>query len=123
MMAWMGSTAGFQPEIVPSSVANRNWLGANAPPWLTAKPLVGLNTLPVGAPPGPPPGSGMVTAGGTAFPLTLYDVARPVPLSDTSHGPVGLWDRPQELTRFGSWNLATPARSETRFRWTYDPPA
>src|SRR3989442_2573798 len=122
MMAWVAATVGFQPEMVPSSVAKMTRLGPDAPPSLTTKSLVGLKALPVGAPPGPPPGRGMVTTGGTPMPLPLYRVARPVPLSDTSQGPVGLWDRPHALTGLESWNLATPGRSETRFRCTYDPP-
>src|SRR5437588_209241 len=102
MMAWVRSTLGFQPEMVPSSVAKRNWLGPDALPSVMTKSLVLLKTLPVGAPPGPPPGSGMLTTGGTPMPLLLYRVDRPVPLSEICQGPVGLCDRPQGLTRFGS---------------------
>src|SRR6266849_1456716 len=121
MMASVGSTLGFQPEIVPSSVAKRNWLGPEALPCLTTKSSVLLKTLPVGAPPGFPFGRGMVTAGPTRMPLPSYCVPKPVPLSDTSQGPDGLCDKPQALTRFGSWNSAILGRSDTRFVWTYSP--
>src|SRR6266567_1946834 len=121
-MALCRSTLGFQPDIVPSSVAKMKRPGLFPE---TAKSLVPLKTLPVGAeivPGGLPPGGGMVTTsciGGeptwTAVPSPLYTVDTPVPLSETHQGLVGLCDRPQELTRFGSWNLAILGRSETRF--------
>src|SRR5262245_62019456 len=98
MMAWVESTVGFQPEIVPSSVANTNWLRPDTLPFVTTKSVVLLKTLPVAAPPSPPPGAGMVTTGGSPMPLLLYRVERPVPLSDTCQGPVGLCDSPQALT-------------------------
>ena len=62
-------TLGFQPEIVPSSVAKMKILGFDAGPCGTgtAKSLVGLKTFPVGAavvPAGLPAGGGIVTTSG-----------------------------------------------------------
>src|SRR6266705_4885596 len=132
MMALVGSALGFQPDIVPSSVAKMKRLGPDPFGPVTTKSLVPLKILPVGAevvPAGLPPGGGMVTTsciGGeptwSAVPSPLYTVATPVPLSETHQGLVGLCDRPQELTRFGSWNLAILGRSETRFVCRENPP-
>ncbi len=44
-----GGTFGFQPRIVPPSVANRNTDGPEEPAWWTLKPVPPLNTSPVGA--------------------------------------------------------------------------
>src|SRR5713226_1420670 len=104
-MAWVRSTLRFQPDIVPSSVAKMNRLGPDIPFSETTKPLGPLKTLPVGAavvPAGLPAGGGIVTTSGTAVPSPLYKVATPAPLSDTHQGLVGLCDRPQGLSRFGS---------------------
>src|SRR5262245_25975170 len=98
MMAWVASTLGFQPEIVPSSVAKMNWLAKDFPPLLMTKSGVLLNTLPVGAAVFTPAGVGIVTAGMTGMTgmpllmllLVLYRVERPVPLSETCQGPFGL---------------------------------
>ena len=96
------------------------------------KPVVGLNTTPVGAdivPAGEPEGAGTVTTsgwaggGGWATPAPLYNVATPIPLSEAQIGlPVELAS-PQGLTRFGSRNVAIPGRSETRLFWVYCAPA
>src|SRR6266699_1230674 len=63
-------------------------------------------------------GGGMVTTSGEptgkGVPSPLYSVDTPLPLSETHQGVAGPCDRPQELTRFGSWNLAILGRSETR---------
>src|SRR6266700_4238915 len=59
MMAWVGSTVGFQPAIVPSSVAKRNLAGPEAPLSETTNPSgVGLNAVPVGEPIAPEPADG-----------------------------------------------------------------
>src|SRR6266699_4451032 len=121
-MAWVTSTVRFQPEIVPSSVANMNRLGPERPFSETTKSLVPLKTLPVGAavvPAGLPFGGGIVTTSGeptgNGVPSPLYRVDTPLPLSETHQGLVGLCDRPQGLTRFESVKRAKPGMSETRF--------
>jgi hypothetical protein len=59
VIAWVGSTAGFQPAMVPSSVANRNRAGADTPFLDTARPSgVGLNAVPSGVPAAPGPADG-----------------------------------------------------------------
>src|SRR5712691_207337 len=117
-MAWVRSAAGFQPDIVPSSVAKMKRLGPAPLLVATTKPLVPLKTLPVGAavvPAGLPLGGGIVTTSGTAVPSPLYKVATPAPLSDTHQKVVGPCDRPQGLSRFASVKVARPGMSETRF--------
>src|SRR5262252_5189081 len=109
-MACVMSTVGFQPEMVPSSVAKRNWLGPERLLSATTKSLVPLKTLPVGAavvPAGLLAGGGIVITGWVPTPAASYCVARPLPLSETTQGPVGLCDSPQELTRFESVSSAT----------------
>jgi hypothetical protein len=68
----------------------------------------GLDTVPVGFPPG------MVTSKKwlTGLPLGSpgYKGLRPVPLSDSQNAPpLGLSEMPHGLTRFGSRISATPA--------------
>src|SRR6266487_1352349 len=109
-IARVWSTVGFQPDIVPSSVAKMKRLGPETPPSVTTKPLVPLKTLPVGAELVPPAGGGMVTTSGdapgdnglTGVPFPSYRVDTPVPLSEIHQGLVELCDRPQGLTRFES---------------------
>ena len=61
-MAAAGFTLGLQPEIVPSSVANRNTAPPDLPPADTANSLPGLKTWPVGEPvAAAPAAAGMVT--------------------------------------------------------------
>src|SRR5436190_17682985 len=93
-------------------------LEKNVPFSETLKPPLPLKITPVGAavvPAGLPVGAGMVTVSGTFTPPPLYSVDTPVPLSATHQGVVGPCTNPQGLTRFGSWNIATLGRSETRF--------
>ena len=103
-----GGTPGFQPRIVPNSVANRNRDGPEKPSWLTTNREPPLNTAPVGAP-------GTFTTNGIAIPVPSYNVERSVPLSDTHQGVVGPDVSPHALTRFGSRFAAAPGTSETRF--------
>src|SRR5436309_11862456 len=109
-MAWVGSTAGFQPEIVPSSVLKMKRAAPDTPFLETTKPLVPLKTTPVGAatvPSGLPLGGGIVTTsgapGGKGVPAPLYSVMTPVPLSAIQKGVVGPCTMPHELTKLGSW--------------------
>ncbi len=63
-MAWVGSTVGFQPLMVPSSVAKMNAAAPDLRPLLTTKPR-GPQTIPVGAAGGAPfSGVGIVTIKG-----------------------------------------------------------
>src|SRR5690349_1117425 len=96
-----------QPEIVPSSLTNRNRSLLNA--------VVPLNACPVGFPVPPAGNEGIVTnptldvasfAG-----LTEYKVLRPVPLSEIqiglpgAPGALGENETPQGFFRSGSWML------------------
>src|SRR5579864_2097390 len=123
MMAWVGSTVGFQPTMAPSSVAKRNLLGPEAPASDTTKPsAVGLSTVPSGAPTAPGPaegGAGMATTcwpfGPVAgLPAPSYSVVAPAALSDTQMGRPGPVAVPQGLRRLGSVCAANPGISETR---------
>src|SRR5260221_669973 len=115
-------TPGFQPVMVPLSVAKRNTDAPVLVPSVTEKsvelpvPIIGwlmLNTWPVGLPPG------MVTLKGwlIALPLTSprYSSLRPDLLDETQNAPeVGAAEMPHALTRVGSRFNATPTWSETR---------
>src|SRR5579862_4152371 len=100
--AELGLTAGFQPLMVPSSVAKIKI--ADEP--LILKSDVPLKTMPVGVPGPSPPAVGMETLRGTLLPSPLYSVDQPEPLSLIHHGEVGLLTKPQALTTRGSTNLA-----------------
>src|SRR4029450_7213103 len=118
--AWVegggGGTPGFQPVTSPASESNRNNAGPLAAPERTTNPGVGLNTCPVGAPPGMFTTSGALLMG---LPLTKPGelVALSVPFSATQAGVAGPAARPQGLTRSGSVSWARPGRSETRLVW------
>src|SRR6516165_5211403 len=104
MMAWVGSTLGLQPEMVPSVVANRKTLEPVLPfsDTLNPVPLV-LKTVPVGEPCGEL--GGMLTTNGrgvTGEVEVSYRVLVPVPSLPTHHSPVGLAASPQGLTKLGS---------------------
>src|SRR5215510_16450937 len=116
-MAWVGSTVGFQPETVPSSVAKMKRLAALVVPFETAKSAVLLKTWPVGldvVPAGLPAGGGIVTISACFVPAVLKSVVRPVPLSETQVGLVALCDMPHGFTRSGSVWSAIPGMSESR---------
>src|SRR5215472_11251035 len=116
-------TPGFQPTIVPSSVAKRKRAGADVgllfastpeimnPPWFGSGRVVILKTVPVGAPllpmrstgVGIPTTSGLMVTEFGALGGTLYSVATPAALSETQKGePVGISVTPQGFSRFGS---------------------
>src|SRR6478609_3817588 len=99
-------TLGFQPRILPSSLANRNRAAPDCPLWLTTKSDVPLKTVPVGPPP-------TLTTSGRGLPEPSYRVDLSVPLSETHQGVEGPATRPQPLTRLGSFIAAWPARSAT----------
>ena len=112
--AFVPDTAPLQALSTPASESKMKFAGALPVAVLTTKSLVGLNTVPVGAPPG------MFTVSATIcgmLPLTPppYSVETLEPLSATHSGDVGLADCPQGLTRFGSVIRATPGMSEIRF--------
>src|SRR3954447_20950789 len=75
-------TFGFQPRILPSSLANRNNEGPESPLLRTTKSDVPLKTVPVG----PPRTS---TTSGSTAPVPSYRVDLSVWLSATHHGVDG----------------------------------
>src|SRR5687768_11818166 len=109
MMALFRSTAGLQPEIVPSALLNRKTLEPVLPSssvTLNPVPLL-LKTMPVGeSGKMPPPGfCGTSTTSGltvTGELEVLYRVLVPVPWLATHQLLVGPAARPQGLTSFGS---------------------
>src|SRR5436305_1932804 len=109
-----GLTPGFQPTMVPSSVANRKMAEVFGLPGVRSKavlfgPKAVSKAVPVGVPlfPVGSPGVGMLTTsgpfggGGCGWPWPLYRVDTPALLSETQKGLVGLAVRPQGLTRWG----------------------
>src|SRR2546423_298623 len=107
-----GGTAGLHPVMSPSSEAKRNSEAPLCPaPSETTKPSPGLNTVPVGAPPGMFTTSGTASAGWPGV-APRYRVDVLVPLLATHTGVLGPADRPHALTRFGSVICARPATSD-----------
>src|SRR5919198_1285611 len=122
----VGSTVGFQPLMVPSSVEKIKNAGPDLPFLVTKKDLPSpLKTSPVGATDGglghAPPGTGIVTTSDRAVPSPRCIVETPAPLSAIQIGDVALKAMPHGFTRFGFVNFAIPEISETRFVWSYDP--
>src|SRR5262245_25658631 len=107
---------GNHPVIAPALDAKRNTAGPVFVPSVTEKSVElpldmidwnGLNTVPVGFPPG------IVTSKRWLMGLPLrspkYRGLRPVPLSDSQNAPpLGLSEIPHGLTRFASVISATP---------------
>src|SRR4029453_11502939 len=117
IIACVGSSVGFQPEMEPSSLTKMKKAGAEFPFFLTWKNGVLLRTCPVGL---PPPlfraAVGIVTTSERAVPSCPERVETPVPLSLTQIVPFGAeTDMPHGLTRFGSTCSATPAMSDWKF--------
>src|SRR5262252_129781 len=84
MTALVKFTFGFQPRIVPSSVAKMKKDLPDIEPWEITKSFVALNTMPVGVPRVGGLGAGIVTTKekgttGNACPFALYRVHRPDP--------------------------------------------
>src|SRR5262249_2153558 len=118
-------TPGCQPVIAPVLEAKMNTAGAVFVPSVTEKafelPLdmigwFGLNTWPVGLPPG------MVTLKGALIGLPLtsprYSSLTPPPLDETQNAPpLGDREMPQGLCKVGSWSRASPGRSDARLVW------
>jgi hypothetical protein len=118
-------TVGFRPAIAPVRVAKMNTDAAVVVPSVTEKavelPLdmigwFGLNTWPVGNPPG------MVTLKGALIGLPLrsprYSSLTPPPLDETQNAPpLGLREIPEGFFRVGSRSRANPGRSDTRLVW------
>ena len=114
-----GSATGLHAMICPPSEEKMNSAGPLPALDLSTKPLVGLNTWPVGL----ESVGGRVTTRGTCLAvappgLTPYRVATLVPLSATHSGVVGPKARPQGFFRLGSTICApTVVRLETRLVW------
>src|SRR5690349_3182088 len=108
VLAFLGSTIGFQPAIVPVSVANKK-TAAFTPS--RRNPPVELNTWPVGEPAGT--ATVMGAPAGAGLPAPSRTVIRFAPLSEIQKGPVGLKEIPHGFTRFLSWRSACAGRSET----------
>src|SRR5690242_20227451 len=116
------STFGFQPAIVPSSVAKRKKAGPETPSFLITKSdevlSSVLNACPVGAPAAPFPadgGAGIAPTRGCGLPAPSYSVVTPAWLSETQIGVPGPTEVPQGFFRLGSVWAARPGISETRF--------
>src|SRR6185437_15614706 len=127
MTACVRSTLGFQPAIVPSSVANTKKAGPELPCFLITKSCEAgsnvLNAWPVGAPTAPSPadgGAGMSTLSAWGLPAPSYRVVAPAWLSDTQIGLPGPTDVPHGFFRLGSVCAARPGISETRLVCTYE---
>src|SRR5262245_45812157 len=109
-----GETPGFQPVTVPERLAKMNSDLRVVVPLLIKKSGVGLNTCPVGCPPG------IVTSSATLFKLLpftspRYSALRSAPSDDTQKAPpAGFREMPQALIRRGSCKRATPGWSDTR---------
>src|SRR5882724_7830441 len=117
-------TVGFQPEMVPSSVAKMNTAGRPAGVPLSNKKSVGLplNTTPVGVdcvPAAAKPGGGTTTKfpatppasvkilTGLPAPLSRFEV--PELLFPTHQGPLELRVSPQGFLRLGSTRTVVPS--------------
>src|SRR5579862_8340466 len=127
MTACALSTFGFQPAIVPSSVAKRKKAGPETPSFEITKSVdVGSSVLkawPVGAPTAPAPaeaGAGIATTRGCGLPAPSYSVVTPAWLSETQMGVPGPTDVPHGFLRLGSVCAASPGMSETRFACRYE---
>src|SRR3954471_10914256 len=117
---------GSQPVMLPVMEAKRKFAphGALAQaPGRTNSVETGLETVPVGSPPG------MVTVCGLALSTTGAPPTSPrmscvvlVPLLATQKGLLAVIEMPHGLTRSGSSTGARPAMSETRFFWRYAEP-
>src|ERR1700745_3963808 len=125
MTACAWSTLGFQPAMVPSSVAKRKKAGPDLPFFeITKSDEAGSNVLkacPVGAPTAPSPadgGAGISTLSACGLPAPSYRVAAPAWLSDTQIGLPGPTEVPHGFFRFGSVCAARPGMSDTRVVWT-----
>src|SRR5258708_11722673 len=107
-------TVGFEPEIVPSSVAKMKNAGFVAATAKAPAPANELNTCPVGFEVPVPSGVGIVTtrAGGTPAPLER--VVTPIPLSEIQKGLVALAEMPHGLTRWLSVFAAAPGVSASK---------
>src|SRR6266496_2510764 len=123
MMACVGSTVEFHPEMEPSSLTKMNRAGSEVPFFVTWKNCVSLKTCPVGFPvPRFRALVGIVTISEAAVPSWWYRVETPVPLSLTQIVPLGETDTPHGLTRFGSTCCATPGISDWKFVHEYVSP-
>src|SRR5579883_246900 len=106
----------FQAVMVPSSPSKIN---EALLPLARMKPLVLLNTCPVGLDGvGPFGADAIVTTSGVIVPEPLYNVETPLPAFDTQKGLVVEIERPHGSTKLASVTSAIPGISETRLCWT-----
>src|SRR5262249_40919035 len=101
-------TVGFQPLIVPDSLAKMNRAGPELPFAATTKPGPPLKTAPVGSP------FAIWTTSPSFVPSAVYSVDLSVPLSATHHGPLPGSAMPQPFCRSGSRWAARPGTFELR---------
>src|SRR5580704_1184785 len=100
-----GLTPGFQPEMVPSSVAKMKMAAVPGVPGTRRKSVgLPLKTTPVGADcvPGAKPGGGTVTTSALGFPLPSYRVEVPELLFATHQGLPDDRVRPHGFFKLGS---------------------
>src|SRR5215472_14168323 len=118
MMAFVGSSIGFHPEMEPSSATKMKVLGSELPFFMTLKNGVPFATIPVGLPwvsPGGDELNGIVMRSPVGVPSRSYSVETPAPLSLMKMVFDEESAMPQGLTKFASTNLApTVSRSETK---------
>src|SRR4029079_14409253 len=107
-MAWVRSTVGFQPLMVPSSVAKMNNAGPERSCALTTKSGEPLNTIPVREPGPSPVAEGIATTSCCGTPWALQRVESPVTWSLTQKGEAAADVSPQAFTRWGSLLGALP---------------
>src|ERR1700727_295564 len=121
-MALVGSTFGFHPLMVPSTVSKMKAAGPELPFFETTKSEVGFATIPVGelvvwgTEPG---GGGRVTTRERVLPFGPYKVANPLLSLAIQNGPWGANAIPQALDRLPSVLSAFPFTFETRSRLLY----
>src|SRR3954462_8972986 len=116
MIACVGSTPGFQPETVPSSVTQMN--SAGLPGASRKSDGLPLNTIPVGVPrPDVPGAAGTVTTSEgsvTGMVDALVSVDGPVALFEIHHGDVAPCTSPHAFRTLASVTTGAAATFETR---------
>jgi hypothetical protein len=109
--------AGFQPVMSPVWLSKMKIAGRGPSGVDTWKPVVPLNTWPVGAPLTTVTSSAALI-NGVPPPPPRYRVEVPLTLFATQSGLVGDSANPHGLTSSGSRIAATPGWSDTALTWT-----